>query len=78
MYSCSQVVKWISSDEYLTAGFFKKLGIRLHLLMCQYCSKYLEQLRTLAATLRQTKTIIPASEVEDAKGRILEQLSRKP
>lgn len=78
MYTCSQVTKWIASDEYLRAGLFKRLQIKLHLAMCKHCSTYLRQLRSLAAKLRGMETEIPASEVEAAQRRILERISRKP
>lgn len=78
MYSCSQVAKCIASDEFLTAGLFRRLAIRLHLAMCENCSRYLRQLRKLAATLRETQSEIPVSEVDNTKQRILKQLSRKP
>ncbi len=77
MYSCRQVAKSIASDEYLTAGLFKKLGIRLHLLMCHYCSRSRDQLRALGQMLRRTKSDVPPSEVADIKTRIVEKLSRK-
>ncbi len=74
MYSCSQVAKWISSDEYLTAGFFKKLGIRLHLMMCQYCARYRNQLRALAAALGHGGFEVPHSEIESVRNRIVRTL----
>ncbi len=77
MYSCKEVAKCIASDEYVTAGLFKKLVISLHLLMCQYCSRYRDQLRALGQMLRQTKSDVPPSEVADIKTRIVEKLSRK-
>ena len=77
MYTCSQVTKWIASDEYLRAGLFKRLKIKLHLAMCEHCSRYLRQLRSLAAKLRGMETEIPASEVEAAQRRILERIARK-
>jgi predicted anti-sigma-YlaC factor YlaD len=78
VYSCREVAKYIASDEYLTAGLLKRLAIRLHLAMCEHCSRYLRQLRKLAGMLREAKNGIPPSEIEDAKSRIMERLSRKP
>ncbi len=76
MYSCREVTKWIASDEYLAAGFFKKLGIRLHLMMCRYCSRYRDQLRALAAKLRIVTHEVPSSEA--ARNRIVDRICRKP
>jgi len=75
--SLSEVVRLISSDEYLTGSLFKKLGIRLHLAMCKYCEKYARQLRALAAAVRRTGDGVPASELQEAKTRILQNLSQK-
>jgi hypothetical protein len=74
VYNCSEVVKLISTDEYLAAGPFKKLGIRLHLLMCKHCARYARQLRILAAALRESSAAVPAEQLEQAKARILKNL----
>lgn len=71
MYRCSEVVRLVSSDEYLTARLLKKLQIRLHLAMCDNCSKYVRQLRALAAAIRRTTDTVPHSEIETAKSHIL-------
>ena len=75
MYRCSEVVRQVSSDEYLTAGLFKKLQIRLHLAMCKHCSRYVRQLRALAAYVREAADGASASEIQRAKSQILQQLS---
>lgn len=75
MYRCSEVVRLISSDEYLTASALKKLGIRLHLAMCKNCERYARQLRALAAALRKIGDGIGRSELENARAQILHQLS---
>ncbi len=77
MYRCSEVVRLISSDECLTACFLKKLQIRLHLAMCEHCSKYVRQLRALAAAVRKTADKVFASEIQRAKSHILQRLSGK-
>ncbi len=77
MYRCSEVVRLISSDEYMTAGFLKKLRIRLHLAMCENCTRYVRQLRALAAAVRKAGDAVLPSEVESAKSRILQRLTEK-
>ncbi len=77
MYRCSEVVRLISSDEYMAAGLLKKLQIRLHLAMCENCARYVRQLRALAAAVRKTGVVLPASEVETAKSHIFQRLTRK-
>ena len=77
MYRCSEVIRLIASDEYLTAGSFQKLRIRLHLAMCRHCTRYLRQLRALGATLREAGSTVLPSEIEAVKAQILQQLSGK-
>ncbi len=76
MYSCREVTKWIASDEYLAAGFLKKLGIRLHLVVCEHCSRYRDQLRALASRLRIAQHEVPPSEA--TRNRIVDRICRKP
>jgi len=78
VYRCSEIVRLISSEEYLTAGLLKRLGIRLHLAACRNCRRYARQLRALAAALREAAGPVPAAEIEGAKTRILERLAQKP
>lgn len=77
MYRCSEVVRLISSDQYLTAGILEKLGIRLHLAICKYCRKYARQIRALARVLRKTGDEVPRSVIEGAKTFILHKLSQE-
>lgn len=77
MYSCSEVAKWIASDEYQSAGFLRKLGVRLHLLMCKNCSRYERQLKALAAALRKRSCEIPPSQIDGVKARLIDLLARK-
>ena len=77
MVRCSEVVRLIASDEYGSAGFIKRFGIRLHLAMCRNCTRYLRQLRALGAALHDGVEAVPASEVEAARKQILEKLSEK-
>lgn len=77
MLRCSEVVRLISSDEYLSASLLKRFGIRLHLAMCTNCTRYWKQLRELAAAVRRAGENVPDSEIEGAKARILHNLSKK-
>lgn len=78
MYRCAEVVRLISSDEYLAAGFWRRIQIRFHLAMCDNCSKYARQLRVIARAFRN-KTVedIPAADIENAKSRIFQRLREK-
>ena len=78
MYSCSQVTTWIASDEGETAGPLRRLGIRLHLALCEDCSRYRDQLKALGAAAREVTAPLPDSGIESTKGRILNKLQEKP
>lgn len=77
MYACAEVARYISSDEYRTAGIFKRLGSRLHLAMCKHCSRYLRQLQALAIAARSVGSAVTPAEIEAARNRILQELSSK-
>lgn len=77
MYCCSEIVRLVSSDEHLNAGFMKRFQIRLHLAMCKNCTKYVRQLRALAAAVRKADKAVPDSEAKSAKSHILQRLSGK-
>lgn len=77
MYHCAEVVRLVSSDEYLRLGLLKRLQIRLHLVICRNCSRYVKQLRDLAHAVRKVGEAVPEAEIESAKSRILDRLSDK-
>lgn len=52
MPSCREVVETLASDELERRGVWRRLSIRLHLLRCRHCCRYLEQLRALARGAR--------------------------
>jgi hypothetical protein len=45
--------------------------------MCDNCSKYARQLRTIARAVRKAARDVPAAEVESAKSHILQHLKEK-
>lgn len=52
MPDCREVVETLASDEREGRGVWRRLSIRLHLLRCRDCRRYLEQLRALARGAR--------------------------
>jgi hypothetical protein len=77
MYTCSDVTRWIATDEYKDGSFPRRVGIALHLLLCKHCSRYLRQLQALGSLVRKGAYDVPASEVESLKKRIVAELCRK-
>jgi hypothetical protein len=47
------VTELVARDGLPAAGFLRRLGVRLHLLYCQACRRYVRQLRALGAAARR-------------------------
>ncbi len=52
MLSCKEVTRKIASDELAEAGWWERLAVRLHLLWCRHCRRYVAQLRAIGAAAR--------------------------
>ncbi len=81
MLSCKDVTQLISEsmDTSLTVG--QRIGMRLHLLMCKFCSRYERQLlliretvRGIVATEGKPGELIVETLSEEAKERIRKSL----
>lgn len=53
MISCRNVSKLLTSDELSAQSFWKRAEVRLHLLMCKYCSRLARQLGQIGAAVRR-------------------------
>ncbi len=52
MLKCKDVTRKIASDELAEAGWGERLGVRLHLLLCHHCRRYVAQLRSIGTAAR--------------------------
>ena len=52
MLSCKEVTRKIASDELVEAGWRERLAVRLHLIWCRHCRRYVAQLRAIGAAAR--------------------------
>ena len=52
MFNCKKVTYLVSESLDHKLPFYQRLGIRLHLFMCEFCSRYREQLFFLRKTFR--------------------------
>lgn len=75
MLSCREVTE--RSSRYVDAelGTMERLSMRLHLLMCVHCRRFVAQLRCLVAALGQRPA--PAAPPETVE-RLLAQLPLEP
>jgi hypothetical protein len=53
MPSCREVARAIGGDELEDASTRRRLGVRLHLLMCSHCRRYARQLRAIGRAARE-------------------------
>jgi len=44
MFNCSEVTRLVSESMDRKLPFYQRVGIRLHLSMCRFCSRYRKQL----------------------------------
>jgi hypothetical protein len=81
MLSCKDVTRLISESMDASLPIGKRIGVRLHLLMCKFCARYERQLLLIRETVRclvatEAKPGEPPGEVlsEEAKERIRKSL----
>ena len=53
MISCKNVAKLLMSDELQAQSWWKRMEVRLHLAMCDFCSRLDRQLEQLRRAARQ-------------------------
>lgn len=53
MLSCKDVTQLISESMDHSLPLGKRIGVRLHLLMCKFCSRYERQLLLIRETVRR-------------------------
>jgi len=53
MLKCREVSRLVASDDVVDLGLFKRLELRLHLMMCRHCSGYAAQIRGLGDGARE-------------------------
>lgn len=52
MLSCRDVTELISRSMDTSLPIGKRIGVRIHLLMCKFCARYERQLHLILETLR--------------------------
>ena len=52
MYSCKEVTQMVSESLDHKLPLVQRIGIRVHLLMCKFCSRYRKQLLILREAMR--------------------------
>jgi hypothetical protein len=84
MLSCKDVTPLISRSMDTSLPVGKRIGVRIHLLICRFCARYEKQLLLIRETVRR---VVAAEELpggpsaealsEDARGRIRQALQSR-
>jgi len=81
MLSCKDVTRLISESMDRSLPLGKRIGVRLHLLICKFCARYERQLILIRETIRRFSASVeapgePSGETltEEAKERINKSL----
>jgi len=82
MLSCKDVTKLLSESMDHSLPLGKRIGVRVHLLMCKFCSRYERQLLLIRETVRrlvatEEKPVEPTGETlsEEAKEQFRKSLT---
>jgi len=52
MFTCKQVSKTLSEEDYEKLPFWRKFGLKLHVALCIFCGKYNRQVMVMQDTCR--------------------------
>ncbi len=47
MLKCRELSTLVATDELENVGWMRRMEIRMHLLMCGHCRRYLQQIRAI-------------------------------
>ena len=73
MISCKNVAKLLMSDQLEAGGWSKRMEVRLHLVMCRFCSRLARQIDQLRSA---TRRLIEQEEVDSGfEDRLIRRLS---
>ena len=78
MLTCKEATRLVSEAQDRRLGWFERVGLGIHLLICVWCRRYARQIRFLTRALRAGTAIASASPVarldDTARSRIKESL----
>ncbi len=65
MMKCKEVATLLDMEQVAGESFWRRAGVRLHLMMCQHCRRFARQIRQLRAGAQSMRSAID-SEASDA------------
>ena len=74
MISCKDVAKLLMSDELSAQSWWRRMEVRLHLSMCDLCSRLARQIKQMCSAARQMRDWEEADDPE-LEDRLIRRLS---
>jgi hypothetical protein len=59
MFNCREVSRLVSESVDRKIPTHRRLGVKIHLLMCRFCSRYSKQIRLLGEIVRLYAESVP-------------------
>ena len=78
MMRCREVSTLVSTGELGGQPLRRRVGVWLHLMMCQHCRRFRRQLQTLDRAFRAIVVGFEREKPADLERRVVQRLSRPP
>jgi hypothetical protein len=78
MLSCKEVTRLVASEALERETWARRVQVRLHLLYCVHCRRYVRELKLLARAARRSIEPMEPDRIETLSGRIRQTMSRNP
>lgn len=78
MLRCDEVTRLCASEGLNRASIYVRVAVRVHLVMCRWCSRYIRELAAIGSATRELtrETKDEAARTEALVGRVLSEVSR--
>lgn len=82
MFTCKQVSNALSKQDYADMPFFKRIGLKLHVMVCIVCHRYNKDVMLMQDTCRHIRhheddTLHRKEHLEDAQKQRIQEAVRK-
>lgn len=76
LFNCKELAKRSTRGEFDAAGWFTRLLIRMHTVMCEGCRRYGAQLKAVADAVReQARSSVSPGKADALKEKVMRRLS---
>lgn len=80
MFNCRQIARLVSASMDRKLPPSRRIGVRIHLLMCRHCARYSKQLHLMRRLIRSRASDAKYSSItmdEQAKERLRQLINKK-